>query len=122
MATDLPPLTARQQSVLDYIQRTTGDRGFPPSYREIGEGVGLSSAASVAHQVKELERKGHLHRAPNLARATFLAKDDAEAAKTHPEIRGVGRTAWRDGYEFALRNLHDEAVQADLARLARDTA
>ncbi|WP_017597850.1 MULTISPECIES: transcriptional repressor LexA [Nocardiopsis] len=69
---DAPKLTARQQSVLNCIQRYVRERGFPPSIREIGDAVGLSSPSSVAHQLKVLQRKGYLHRDQNRPRAVEL--------------------------------------------------
>ncbi|WP_159942747.1 MULTISPECIES: transcriptional repressor LexA [unclassified Nocardiopsis] len=69
---EAPKLTARQQSVLNCIQRYVRERGFPPSIREIGEAVGLSSPSSVAHQLKVLQRKGYLHRDQNRPRAVEL--------------------------------------------------
>ncbi|WP_306367349.1 transcriptional repressor LexA [Nocardiopsis sp. CC223A] len=72
-ATEEPPkLTARQQSVLNCIQRYLRERGYPPSIREIGESVGLSSPSSVAHQLKVLQRKGYLYRDQNRPRAVEL--------------------------------------------------
>jgi len=62
-------LTARQQQVLEIIDRSMRDRGYPPSVREIGEAVGLTSTSSVAHQLRALERKGFLRRDPNRPRA-----------------------------------------------------
>lgn len=69
---EAPKLTARQRSVLNCIQRYLGERGFPPSIREIGDTVGLSSPSSVAHQLKALQRKGYLHRDQNRPRAVEL--------------------------------------------------
>lgn len=73
-ATQAPKLTARQQSVLNFIQRYLRDRGFPPSIREIGDAVGLSSPSSVAHQLKVLQHKGYLHRDQNRPRAVELRR------------------------------------------------
>ncbi|MGB3185700.1 MAG: transcriptional repressor LexA [Ornithinimicrobium sp.] len=64
-----PELTARQQRVLEVIRDAVDQRGYPPSLREIGEAVGLTSPSSVAHQLKMLERKGHLRRDPHRPRA-----------------------------------------------------
>ncbi|WP_017589103.1 transcriptional repressor LexA [Nocardiopsis ganjiahuensis] len=69
---DAPKLTARQQSVLNCIQRYVRERGYPPSIREIGDTVGLSSPSSVAHQLKSLQRKGYLYRDQNRPRAVEL--------------------------------------------------
>jgi repressor LexA len=62
-------LTARQRLVLETIRDAVERRGYPPSMREIGEAVGLTSPSSVAHQLASLERKGYLRRDPNRPRA-----------------------------------------------------
>jgi len=62
-------LTVRQRRVLEVIRDSIDRRGYPPSVREIGEAVGLSSASSVAHQLSTLQRKGYLRRDPNRPRA-----------------------------------------------------
>ena len=48
-------LTKRQIAILEMIRDTTESRGYPPSVREIGEAVGLTSPSSVAHQLKNLQ-------------------------------------------------------------------
>ena len=58
-------LTARQVKVLEVIRSAVATRGYPPSLREIGDAVGLTSPSSVAHQLTALERKGYLRRDPN---------------------------------------------------------
>jgi len=62
-------LTVRQRRVLEVIRNSIDRRGYPPSLREIGDSVGLTSPSSVAHQLAALERKGHLRRDPNRPRA-----------------------------------------------------
>jgi repressor LexA len=62
-------LTQRQRRVLQVIRDSIERRGYPPSVREIGEAVGLSSASSVAHQLSVLQKKGWLRRDPNRPRA-----------------------------------------------------
>ena len=62
-------LTQRQRRVLEVIHDSIERRGYPPSVREIGEAVGLSSASSVAHQLSVLQKKGWLRRDPNRPRA-----------------------------------------------------
>lgn len=66
-------LTSRQQAILDMIRDTTEERGYPPSVREIGESVGLTSPSSVAHQLKNLQRAGYLRIDPNRPRALVLS-------------------------------------------------
>jgi repressor LexA len=62
-------LTPKQTAILEVIQRSVADRGYPPSMREIGDGVGLSSLSSVTHQLNQLELAGYLRRDPNRPRA-----------------------------------------------------
>ncbi|TSD96059.1 transcriptional repressor LexA [Skermania sp. ID1734] len=62
-------LTARQRKVLEVIRASVTERGYPPSIREIGDAVGLTSTSSVAHQLRTLEKKGFLRRDPNRPRA-----------------------------------------------------
>lgn len=64
--------TARQQRILDFINETVRERGYPPTVREIGEAVGLTSSSSVHAQLANLERKGLLHRDPTKPRAIEL--------------------------------------------------
>ena len=73
-------LTPRQRAILDVIRTTVEQRGYPPSVREIGEGVGLTSPSSVAHQLTALERLGLLRRDPNRPRALVVA--DAPATSS----------------------------------------
>ena len=62
-------LTQRQRLILEHIQSSVTDRGYPPSMREIGEAVGLTSTSSVTHQLSALEAKGYLRRDPHRPRA-----------------------------------------------------
>jgi repressor LexA len=69
-------LTVRQRRVLEVIRNSVDRRGYPPSLREIGEAVGLTSPSSVAHQLTSLERKGYLRRDPNRPRAIEVVSPD----------------------------------------------
>ncbi len=66
---DATGLTPRQQRVLTHIKECLEARGYPPSMREIGEAVGLTSTSSVSHQLRVLQEKGYLKRDPNRPRA-----------------------------------------------------
>ncbi|MCZ3386177.1 MAG: transcriptional repressor LexA [Actinomycetia bacterium] len=70
-------LTQRQRLVLEYIHRSVSERGYPPSMREIGDAVGLTSPSSVKHQLASLERKGFIRRDPNRPRAIEVRLPDA---------------------------------------------
>ncbi|GAB2874332.1 transcriptional repressor LexA [Nocardioides pacificus] len=78
---DATGLTPRQQRVLNVIRDSIEMRGYPPSMREIGEKVGLTSSSSVAHQLKVLEEKGFLKRDPNRPRAIEVFLPEVMAAR-----------------------------------------
>jgi repressor LexA len=65
-------LTERQQQVLDYIKQTVQGRGYPPSVREIGEAVGLSSPSSVHAQLNSLVEAGMIKKDPTKPRAIMI--------------------------------------------------
>ncbi|GII99443.1 repressor LexA [Sediminihabitans luteus] len=67
-------LTQRQRLVLETIESSIAARGYPPSMREIGLAVGLTSPSSVKHQLTTLERKGFLRRDPNRPRAIEVVR------------------------------------------------
>jgi len=86
--TDGDGLTQRQRRVLEVIHDSIERRGYPPSVREIGEAVGLSSASSVAHQLSVLQKKGWLRRDPNRPRAldVRLPGDSTRTVTALPEV------------------------------------
>jgi len=93
-------LTPRQRRILEVIREWVERLGYPPSVREIGEAVGLTSTSSVAHQLRALERKGYLRRDPNRPRAVGVLPPDADveaaerAARPQPTyVPVVGRIA-----------------------------
>jgi repressor LexA len=71
-------LTARQRRILDFISEAVRERGYPPTVREIGEAVGLTSSSSVHAQLANLERRGLLHKDPTKPRAMTLSEPRAE--------------------------------------------
>ncbi|WP_307860571.1 transcriptional repressor LexA [Actinokineospora baliensis] len=81
-AADLPQ---RQRQVLEVIRSWVQRNGYPPSVREIGEAVGLTSTSSVAYQLRALEEKGYLRRDPNRPRAIGVLSADASAAQLRGE-------------------------------------
>src|SRR5438270_11963089 len=65
-------ITTRQRRIVDFIRKTVQDRGYPPTVREIGEAVGLTSSSSVHAQLANLEKRGLLRRDPTKPRAMEL--------------------------------------------------
>ena len=86
-------LTQRQRRVLEVIRDSIERRGYPPSVREIGEAVGLSSASSVAHQLSVLQKKGWLRRDPNRPRALDVRLPGDVAAESAPAAPAADGTA-----------------------------
>jgi repressor LexA len=73
------PATERQKSILDAINAFTSERGYPPSVREIGERVGLSSSSTIHAHLKALEKRGMIHRDPTKPRALRSENPNAPA-------------------------------------------
>lgn len=83
-------LTARQREILDYIRAEIHRRGFPPSVREIGEAVGLSSSSTVHSHLAALEAKGLIRRDPSKPRALeVLDYRDNERGIDYERVQAV---------------------------------
>lgn len=65
-------LSDRQRNMLDFIQRYSRDQGYPPSIREIGEAVGISSTSVVNYNLNRLVEEGYLDRHQNVSRGLRL--------------------------------------------------
>ncbi len=78
---DATGLTPRQQRVLAHIKEALETRGYPPSMREIGEAVGLTSTSSVSHQLRVLQEKGFIKRDPNRPRALEVFLPEVMASR-----------------------------------------
>jgi repressor LexA len=90
-------LSERQQQVLDYIRKTVADRGYPPSVREIGEAVGLSSPSTVHSHLSALVEAGVIKRDPTKPRAIMIVEESRPAHAILPdrlrEVPVLGRIA-----------------------------
>jgi repressor LexA len=79
-------LTHRQQEILTFVQRYTDSHGYPPSVREIGQAMGLTSSSTVHSHLEALARKGFLRRDPSKPRALEILRDDN---LPHPKMVAV---------------------------------
>lgn len=111
----------RQQRILEVIRTFTREHGYPPSVREIGERVGLSSSSTVQAHLKNMEKRGLIHRDPTKPRALVSTGGAfSEQRAPNPAEYGVlpivGKVA--AGVPItAAENLEGEyVVPADLAR------
>ena len=82
-------LTERQQQVLDYIAKTVQERGYPPSVREIGEAVGLSSPSTVHSHLSSLVKLGYLKRDPAKPRAIMVVDREPVASPHDDRLREI---------------------------------
>lgn len=83
-------LTDRQREILDFIRAEIHRRGFPPSVREIGEAVGLSSSSTVHAHLAALEEKGFIRRDPSKPRALeVLDFRDNDLAVDYGQVSAV---------------------------------
>jgi repressor LexA len=114
--------TERQSRILEVIRDFTEERGYPPSVREIGERVGLSSSSTVQSHLKSLEKHGLIHRDPTKPRALVtgghLADDRQEGVLGIASLDLAPVAALAAGVPItATENLEGEfPVPADLAR------
>jgi repressor LexA len=73
-------LTAKRKEILDFIAEQQSKRGYPPSVREIGEAVGLTSSSTVHAHLSTLQRLGYLRRDPTKPRAIEVRYDPGSGA------------------------------------------
>lgn len=65
-------LSLKQQNIIDFIHRFLGDRGYPPTVRDIVSGCGISSTSVVAYNLAILEKKGYINRHREISRGIEL--------------------------------------------------
>lgn len=83
-------LTARQRQILEFIDQSMRDQGYPPSVREIGEAVGLGSPSTVHAHLTTLQERGYLRRDPTKPRAIEVRFDpNSGAAVERRPVRHV---------------------------------
>jgi repressor LexA len=86
-------LTKRQQEIFDYIKRYSSKHGYPPTVRDIGKAIGLTSSSTVHAHLSNLEKIGLLRRDPTKPRAIELLVDKAKKAMAGSGLPVVGRVA-----------------------------
>lgn len=82
-------LTDRQQQVLDFIRDTVAGRGYPPSVREIGEAVGLSSPSTVHSHLNSLVEAGAIKRDPSKPRAIMVVDTSTATPRSDGNTRDI---------------------------------
>src|SRR5512133_2728623 len=87
-------LTWRQRKVLQVIRESVQRRGYPPSMREIGDAVGLTSTSSVSYQLSTLQSKGYLRRDAGRPRTVEVRLPG------HPAVRPEAETSEEHGLDI----------------------
>lgn len=109
-------LTERQRQVLQFIKEEIHKRGYPPSVREIGEAIGLSSSSTVHGHLARLEEKGYIRRDPTKPRAIEVLDDEPKVTKRVINVPVVGRVTAGQPI-LAVENIEDHfPLPADFLR------
>ena len=108
-------LTARQQEILEFIASTVDQRGVAPTFREIGDALGIRSTNGVADHVKALERKGYIERPGGRGSARSIRLTDRATGSFHDEstvaVPLIGRVA--AGIPALAVENYDSSVRVD---------
>lgn len=100
-------LSKRQSEILKYIKSCIINKGYPPSVREIGAAVGLSSSSSVHSNLEALEKKGYIRKSPNKSRTIEVVDEDFSYKKNNTvNIPLLGEVAAGQPI-FAQENISD---------------
>ena len=115
-------LTARQQEILDFVTRHLARHGYPPTVREIGTAIGLTSSSTVHAHLANLERGGYLRRDPTKPRAMELvgkavpARAVAEGVRLLPVLGQIAAGAPL----LAEQNVEDEIAVPEMLTASGD--
>ena len=107
-------LTKRQQEIFDYIKTYSRKHGYPPTVRDIGKAIGLTSSSTVHTHLANLEKIGILRRDPSKPRALELLVDTAKKAVGPSGLPVVGRVA-AGAPVLAEENIEEYVEVPDLA-------
>ena len=86
-------LTKRQREIFDFIKEYSGRHGYPPTVRDIGKAIGLTSSSTVHAHLSNLEKLGLVRRDPTKPRALELLREQARKAVAPSGLPVVGRVA-----------------------------
>jgi repressor LexA len=104
-------LNPRQREILEFLRTHARNHAYPPTVREIGQAVGLSSSSTVQNHLNALEQKGHIRRDPTKSRTVEVVGDEPVATVTMRSfsVPLVGRVA-AGGPILAEENIEDHIV------------
>jgi repressor LexA len=104
-------LNPRQREILEFLRNHARNHAYPPTVREIGQAVGLSSSSTVQNHLNALEQKGHIRRDPTKSRTVEVVGEEPVVAATMRSfsVPLVGRVA-AGGPILAEENIEDHIV------------
>jgi repressor LexA len=104
-------LNPRQREILEFLRNHSRNHAYPPTVREIGQAVGLSSSSTVQNHLNALEQKGHIRRDPTKSRTVEVVGDEPAAATAARSfsVPLVGRVA-AGGPILAEENIEDHII------------
>ncbi|HEX3605500.1 MAG TPA: transcriptional repressor LexA [Candidatus Dormibacteraeota bacterium] len=104
-------LNPRQREILEFLRNHARNHAYPPTVREIGQAVGLSSSSTVQNHLNALEQKGHIRRDPTKSRTVEVVGEEPVAAAQSRSfsVPLVGRVA-AGGPILAEENIEDHIV------------
>jgi len=98
--------TLRQQAILNFIEAYIGGNGYPPTYEEIRQGLGLSTKSLVNHHLSALEEAGYIERQPSISRGLRLASQTVHKVPVVGSIvAGMPVTAFAESIDTASEAL-----------------
>jgi repressor LexA len=107
-------LTKRQREIFEFIKRYSGEHGYPPTVRDIGKAIGLTSSSTVHAHLSNLEKLGLLRRDPTKPRALELLGEAARKVVRPAGLPLVGRVA-AGAPVLAEENIEDYVPVPDIA-------
>src|SRR5256714_5433610 len=99
-------LTKRQREIFEFIKKYSAQHGYPPTVRDIGKAIGLTSSSTVHAHLANLEKLGLLRRDPTKPRALELLRETARKAVRPSGLPIVGRVAAGDRKSTRLNSSH----------------
>jgi repressor LexA len=103
-------LTRRQREILNYVLEYTRQHGYPPSVRDIGNALHLTSSSTVHSHLSALEKKGYIRRDPSKPRAIEVLRDDASMPRKRPVLLPVVGRVTAGEPILAEQNIEDTFV------------
>lgn len=107
-------LTKRQQEIFDFIKHYGAEHGYPPTVRDIGKAIGLTSSSTVHAHLANLEKAGLLRRDPTKPRALEVLVDKAKGIVAPAGLPLVGQVA-AGSPVLAEENIEEYVSVPDLA-------